>query len=251
MVAEPQEIQARGRRDVRVGWMAAGEHDRLAHADGAVPPRGGWRGPRAGLQAEPPPPADGGEGDPVHPVLRRLERLQASPGPGPEAVRTPWVGGAPGPPARALRLSQRDGRRHARRRRRRGDAAEQRDGAEHRAPVPKQGALPRPERVSSILPLLHTQLRRRGSHGVCTEDARRPARAGGLEEAIGYISQRPEIRDVLVSGGDCSRLSPDEIKLWATNEDHDTDDRPGHLFCVALSTEAFLSQLHRSLPLSV
>ena len=76
-------------------------------------------------------------------------------------------------------------------------------GAQPHPPVPRQGRLVRDSRLPRVLQVLLPQ-------APCRRRLAGTTRAAALARGLGYIQQTPEIRDVLITGGDPLVL-PDEV----------------------------------------
>ena len=89
--------------------------------------------------------------------------------------------------------------------------AGRRAGAGAHAPLPRQGAVPAARHVPGLLPLLHAQLRGRRRHRRGREGSAQGQR-GALAARVRRTSRsRPELEDIVISGGDAYQLRAEQI----------------------------------------
>jgi lysine 2,3-aminomutase len=106
-----------------------------------------------------------------------------------------WARAAAGPPEAGPRLAARAGGRA---------------GAGADAPLPGQGAVPGARHLPGVLPVLHAQLRGRHDTDQVEKVSLKPT-TERWEQAFAYIASRPELEDIVISGGDSYNLRAEQI----------------------------------------
>ena len=100
-------------------------------------------------------------------------------------------------------------------------------GARAHPPLRRQGAVPAARHLPGLLPLLHPQLRRGHRHrGGREGPAARSTTSAGSRPST-YIASRPELEDIVISGGDAYQLRAEQITLIGEAL-LDIDQHPAH-----------------------